>query len=265
MNIGWPRTFGLDLDLVRRALPFYHQYPNAGRIEVETHLGIGGQKVQGLNSWLKYLQLRNSRTGDLLPLGILLLQADPDLSDRATLCVLHYILVSNPEATVWYEAVNHFLPGREFFTADNLRVYFEQAGFGGNSFKQLTSDRGLFLSTYTGQERRALQDLNLLRLDGNGYSVRSVSDVPPFALGYCLYDRRSQHNNETTTEIRRLLNEERSPGVIFGMPEEALRQALASLESAGLISVIRVADIDGIAFAHNLNPLALLERHFELH
>lgn len=262
MNIGWPRTFGLDLDLARRALSFYADYPSAGRIEAETALGIGGQKVQGLNSWLKYLGLRDPLNGRISPLGELLWRADPGLTDRATLCVLHYVLVSNPEATVWYEAINRFLPGRDSFSPEDLKTHFDQPQFTESSPKQLTSDRGLFLSTYTGTERRAFQALGLLETRGSGYVVRQIHDVSPLVLGYCLYDRRSRHNLETTTEIRRLLREAGSPGITMRMPEEALRRGLAELESVGLVSIARIADIDGVAYVGHASPLEVLEQYY---
>lgn len=263
MNIGWPRTFGLDLDLIRRALPFYARQPKAGRAEAEAQLGIGGQKVQGLNSWLKYLSLRDSVDGTLTPLGQLILDWDPDLEDRGTLCTLHYVLVSNHEATVWFESINHFLRGRDSFTADDLKTFFEGPDFAGTSLKQMKSDRGLFLSTYAGQDRRALQNLGLLQKTDGGYAIRPVRDVPPLALGYCLYDRRSQYHEETTTDIRRLLHEDGSPGTIFRMPDEVLRRGLAEIESTGLLSVTRIADIDGVAYTGNVAALDLLKRHYQ--
>ncbi len=262
MNVGWPRTFGLDLDLTRRALQFFAGYPNAGRRETETQLGIGGQKVQGLNSWLKYLGLRDPHTGRLSSLGQLLWRADPSLTDRATLWVLHYVLVSNPEATVWYEAINHFLPERDSFSPEDLKAYFDQPQFAESSPKQLTSDRGLFLGTYTGKERRAFQALGLLEARGTGYVVRQIQDVPAPVLGYCLYDRRSRHNLETTTEIRRLLHETGSPGITMRIPEEALRRGLAELESLGLVSIARIADIDGVAYVGHASPLEILEQYY---
>lgn len=263
MNIGWPRTFGLDLDLVRRALPFYSDYPNAERSESESHLGLGGQKVQGLNSWLKYLGLRNPSTRKLTPLGQLLLRADPSLTDPTTLRVLHYILVTNLDATVWFEAINHFLPSRYFFTAEDLRAYFDRPEFANSSPKQLKSDRGLFLSTYTGSERRALQALGLLQPRERGYAALPVRDVPALALGYCLYDRRARYGNETTTEIRRLLHEDGGPGIVFRMSEDALRRGLSELESAGLLSVVRIADIDGVVYVSDLRSLDLLTRYYD--
>lgn len=263
MSIGWPQTFALDLDQVRRALALYAQPSRLGIAQVASGLGLGSPKVEGLNSWLKYLGLRCPRSGQLTPLGQLLWRADPSLRDEATLCVLHYVLVSNPEATVWYEAINHFLPARDSFSAEDLKGHFDQPQFAENSAKQLKSDRGLFLSTYTGTERRALQSLGLLETRGSGYVVQPIQDVPALVLGYCLYDRRGRLNHETTTEIRRLLHEAGSPGIILRMPEVALRRGLAELESAGLVSIARIADIDGVAYISQASPLELLEQYYQ--
>jgi hypothetical protein len=263
VSIGWPQTFALDLDQVRRALALYTQPSRLSVAQVASELGLGGPKVEGLNSWLKYLGLRDPRSGRLTPLGQLIWKADPSLRDQATLCILHYVLVSNPEATVWYEGINHFLPGRDSFSAEDLKNHFDNPRFAESSVKQLTSDRGLFLSTYTGAERRALQALGLLEANDSRYLVQPIQDIPALVLGYCLYDRRSRHNDETTTEIRRLLHESGSPGIVMRMPEEALRRGLAVLESAGLVSIIRIADIDGVAYVSQASPLQLLEQHYQ--
>jgi hypothetical protein len=263
MSIGWPQTFGLNLDQVRRLLAAYGEKPRLRVADAALELGLGGPKIEGLNSWLKYLGLRDPTGGQLTPLGQLLLHADPDLVDRTTLWVLHYNLVTNSEATVWFEAINHFLPGRDFFTAEDLRAYFDRPQFEGSSPKQLKSDRGLFLSTYAGTERRALQAIGLLQRSDSGYAVHSIREVPALALGYCLYERRACYGNETTTEMRRLLNEEGSPGVVFRMTEDALRRCLAELESVGLLMVARVADIDGVSYATHISPLNLLQRYYE--
>jgi hypothetical protein len=263
VSIGWPQTFALDLDQVRRALGLYAQPSRLSIAQVASELGLGGPKVESLNSWLKYLGLRDPRSKQLTPLGQLMWQADPSLRDQATLCILHYVLVSNPEATVWYEGINNFLPGRDSFSAEDLKNHFDNPRFTESSVKQLTSDRGLFLSTYTGTERRALQALGLLEARDSRYLVQPIQDIPALVLGYCLYDRRSRHNDETTTEIRRLLHEAGSPGIVMRMPEEALRRGLAVLESAGLVSIIRIADIDGVAYVSQASPLQLLEQHYQ--
>jgi hypothetical protein len=262
MSIGWPQTFALDLDLACKALAVYAEEPNASIQAVSSRLGIGGPKVEGLNAWLKYLGLRDPKARKLTPIGLFFYRADPDLSDLGTLCVLHYLLVSNPDATVWYEAVNYFLADRSSFTRDDLKGYFESTNIGEHSPKQLRSDLGLFISTYTDSDRRAFQPLGFLKVRDEEWVAQPISDVPSLVLGFCLFHRLEQGLRESTTSMLRLLLEEGGPGRVFRLSEEVLRQKLAELESAGLLSVVRIADIDGVSYAFNGSPLDLLEQYF---
>lgn len=262
MSIGWAQTFALDLDQASKALAVYAEEPGASIQAVSSHLGIGGPKVEGLNSWLKYLGLRNPKTRELTPLGLSFYRMDPDLSDLGTLCVLHYLLVSNPDAMVWYEAVNHFLAERSSFTRGDLRGYFDSTGIGAHSPKQLRMDLGLFISTYTDGHRRAFQPLGFLRSRNEEWVVQPISDVPSLVLAFCLFHRLERGLRESTTSMSRLLQEEGGPGRVFRLSEGDLRQKLTELESAGLLSVVRIADIDGISYAFNGSPLDLLERYF---
>ena len=262
MSVGWPQTFALNLELVSRALAFYAERPHASVSEVSAFLGIGAPKVEGLNAWLKHLGLRESKTRVVTPVGLVLHHFDPSLSDVGSLCALHYLLVSNTDATVWYEIVNNFLDRRSAFLRDDLRSYFETAGVGQHTLKQLASDLGLFISTYTGDNRRALQDLHFLEVQGNLMMAKPVNDVPPLILAFCLFHRLNCRSRESTTSISRLLREEAGPGLVFRLSEQDLRQKLAALESLGIIVVTQVADIDGISYIFERPAVELLEWYF---
>jgi len=263
MSVGWPQTFSLDLDQAQKALTLYAHEPGASIQTVSSQLGIGGPKVEGLNAWLKYLGLRDPKTRKLTPLGNLLYRRDPSLADRGTHCVLHYHLVSNPEATVWYETVNHFLAQRSSFTRNDLQSYFQESGIGQNSPKQLKSDFRLLINTYADNSRRAFNDLGFFTLQEDAIIVRPIVDVHPFILGYCLFHRLESGLRESTTSIKRLLEEDGRPGLVFRFHEDDLREKLSTLESAGYISVVRIADINGISYAVNEPALDCLEHYFE--
>jgi hypothetical protein len=264
MSVGWPQTFALDLDQVRKALALYAGEPKASVRTVGARLGIGGPKVAGLNSWLKYLGLRDPRAHELTTLGKLLHISDPNLSDLGTLSVLHYVLCSNPDATIWYQTVNHFMLKQSAFTREELAQYFEIKGIGENSAKQLKSDLGLFLSTYTSGDRRALDALGFLRVKSHLIVVETISNLHPLVLGFALFHRLESGLRETTTSMVRLMREEGGPGTIFRLSEDDLRQKLHLLESKGFLSVVRVADIDGISYASGSSALSLLEDYYRM-
>lgn len=263
MSIGWPQTFGLDLDQVRKALVVYEAEPGATTQTVGQRLGIGKPKVEGLNAWLKYLRLRDPRGRTLTPLGFLIRRADPEISRKATLCVLHYVLTSNAEATVWYEAINHFLPSHSSFSREDLNSYYESRGIGQHSPRHLKTDIGLFLSTYTGHDRRAFQSLGLLQVRDGSYLVGPPSDLDPLIVGFCLFYRLETGFRESTTSVSRLMSEDRTPGVVFHLTESQLRQKLATLESVGFISATKIADIDGITYTWSGTAISLLEQYYE--
>ncbi len=262
MSVGWPQTFALDLEQVRKALAIYALDPATSIQTQSSQLGMGVPKVESLNAWLKYLGLRDPRARQLTPLAELLLRRDPSLTDFGTLCVLHYVLVSNPEATVWYEAVNHFLAQHASFTREVLLAHFQAGGIGQHTPKQLKSDLGLLVQTYTDPNRRALQPLGFFRLEGELIVAESVTALPPLVLGYCLFRRLETGFTESTTAIARLLQEDGCPGWVFRLHSGDLRQKLAELESAGYIAVARMADIDGISYAFQGASLQLLEAYF---
>lgn len=262
MSVGWAQTFALDLDQARKALALYANDPGASLQTVSSQLGIGVPKVDGVNAWLKYLGLRDPKTRRLTALGELLYRFDPGLQDVGTLCALHYLLVSNSDAMVWYETVNHFLAQHTSFTRELLQEHFQASGISQRTPKQLKSDIGLFIQTYTDNNRRALQALGFLRLQGELIVVEGVPAVQPLVLGFCLYHRLEHGFRESTTSISRLLQEEGRPGLVFRIHSDDLRQKLAALESAGYIAVVRMADIDGISYAFHGSALDLLESYF---
>lgn len=263
MSIGWPETFALDLDLLQRLLALYTEEADASIEDASTRLGIGQRKVKGLNSWLKYLGLRDPQTRTLTSLGALLSKVDQHLSNEGTLRVLHYKLVSNQDATVWYETVNHFLADRRDFTRENLGEYFSQMGIGQSTEKHLKSDLGLFVNSYVDEHRRAFQQLGFLRIDQKELIALEVYPIDCLILGFCLFDRAGRGPRASTISISRLLREEGYPGLVFRISEDNLRQRLHELESASFLSVIRIADIDGISYSFEGSPMDFLERYFQ--
>jgi hypothetical protein len=223
---------------------------------------MGSPKVESLNAWLKYLGLRDPKARRLTPFAELLLKHDPTLTDIGTLCALHYVLVSNPGATVWYEAVNHFLAQRNSFTREALHVHLQTIGAGQHSPKQLKSDVGLLIQTYTDSTRRALQPLGFFRLEGETIVAESVAVLPPLVLCFCLFRRLEAGFRESTTSIARLLQEDGSPGLVFRLRPEDLRLKLAKLETDGYIAVVHMADIDGVSYTYQGDCLKILEDYF---
>ncbi len=264
MSIGWAQTFGVDLDQVARALGLYVEDPSTSLQSLGRELGIGVPKVESLNAWLKFLGLRDPKSRGITPLGDLLHRLDPTLTNTGTLCALHYVLVSNPAAEVWYEVVNLYLAQRPSFTRQGLVDYFKSKGIGQSSPKQLSTDIGLLIRTYTDANRRSFQALGYLQEQGDIIVARAVSLVPPLIIGYCLFHRLENRTRESTTSITRLLHEEGALGPVFRLNADELRQKLASLESGGYITVVHSAGLDGVSYSPQASSLGVLEAHLRV-
>jgi len=62
----------------------------------------------------------------------------------------------------------------------------------------------------------------------------------------------------------RLLTEPGRPGKVFGMAESDLRSALRTVEWEGLITIVRSADIDGIAYTYKGEAIDLIRQYYDL-
>jgi hypothetical protein len=261
MSIGFSQTFRLDLDLLAGTIDQYVRGPDLTPDAISQALGIGRRKLDGLNGWLKQMRLRDPRSRQLTDLAKLIYAADISLDSRGTHILLHYLLCSNPDAKVWYGLFNEFISQNETFTRDDVKVFFEDCGVTSSRLKE---DIGNLLNMYTAWNVRALADLHLLEKRDGRYLLQPMQDIPPMIFAFCLYDHRERHAPEATTSVERLLVEPERPGKVFGMREPELRSTLKAVEWAGLITIVRSADIDGISYTYHEKAIDLLRQHYGL-
>lgn len=259
MSVGFSQTFRLDLDLLAGAIEQYVQDPARSPDSVSETLGIGRRKLDGIHGWLKHFRLRDTRERRLTQLAELMYVADPYLRSRDTHILLHYLLISNPDAEVWYGLFNEFIPQNETFTRADATAYFES---GGITSTRLGSDVANLLKMYTVEDTRALADLRLVGERDGHYLLQPMQDIPPVLLAFCLYDYRERYGLEATTSFMRLMTEKGRPGKVFGMTEPELRLALKSVEWEGLITIVQSADIDGIAYTYQGDAINFLRQSY---
>jgi len=259
MSIGFSQTFRLDLDLLAGTIEQYIQEADRAPDAVSEALGIGRRKLDGVHGWLKQMRLRDPRGRRLTELAKLIHAADPSLNSRDTHIVLHYLLVSNPGAEVWYGLFNEFISQNDTFTRDDVTAFFEDRGI---TSSHLSSDVGNLLKMYTAEDTRAFVDLHLLEERNGHYLLQPAQDIPPWIFAFCLYEHRERHRPEATTSVERLLVEPERPGKVFGMAARGLRSALKTVEWEGLITIVRSADIDGIAYTYEGEAIDLMRQHY---
>jgi len=211
-------------------------------------LGVGRNMVGAIQYWLQATRIVEfGETTFITPLGAALLgdEGDPFLEDEATLWIIHWLIVSNPElATGFYWFFNRFAMPR--FREPEMRQALTD--FAGQelqvrrSASTIKSDSSTLLRMYAAGEGNGggedhldspLAQLKLIEADPiQGYrSPRAPRPfLPPLALHVALADRFHSDPRTPALPVRVLLyggDDWPAVGAAFRLTEEGLMATLA--------------------------------------
>lgn len=224
-------------------------------------LGVGKNMVRSTRFWIQATGIASPEAQGsgyaLTEVGRVLLGEwglDPFLEDSSTLWLLHWNLSTAIESPLlaWDYLLNRWHEP-ELVASAALRALFKEATRFEEGISAVTLQQHLdtFLHTYVptrgrkGQVQEDNLDCPLVELEflikvgerGVGkreaiYSFRR-EEKPEISLelfSYCLDDFwRKRHLNESTLQLREVVNGHGSPGQIFKLPEEDVRQRLDAL------------------------------------
>jgi len=212
------------------------------RDDATTRLGVGKNMVKSVRHWcLKLGLIEESPAGlRVSDWGSRLLAGDPYIEDPSSLWLLHWNLVSGPEApTTWYWVFNEFR-GHEFSKrqlVQGLHQISESRGNGRSTTNTIKRDVDCFIRTYVATAGRGksleesldcpLVELELVHAveDGEAYrfTVRPNSTLSDAVLGFCVADywsRRGQGKAiPETLPLEELCYGVGSPGRAFRLSE----------------------------------------------
>jgi hypothetical protein len=258
-------------------------------------LGVGKNMVESIRHWCLVTQLveedpevkrNNGRFLTVSPIARKLLQDggwDPFLEDDASLWLIHWLLVSNPEiCTTWQIAFTLFQ--RPDFTKNELVGYmaaFAQKQSLKIKESSLARDVDCFVRTYTPAKTVAkqtiaeetfdcpLQELNLIHPSPDGELYRFAIGTKPtlpvaifgFALGQYFESVRS---GQSTLGVQECLYGPGSPGQAFKLDENSLIEHLEELEklTRGKIVLDETAGVKQIYRKDSAEPTGLLDNYY---
>lgn len=254
------------------------------RDDATTRLGVGKNMVKSVRHWcLKLGLIEESATGlRVSDWGSRLLAGDspldPYLEDPSSLWLLHWNLVSGPEApTTWYWVFNE-LRGHEFSKrqlVQGLHQISESRGNGRSTTNTIKRDVDCFIRTYVANPGRGkvleesldcpLVELELVHAveDGEVYrfTARPNSTLSDAVLGYCVADywssRRQGKATPETLPLEELCYGVGSPGRAFRLSEgdilnraERLAKSFSCYyrfaDNSGLKQLLRTGDPEDI-------------------
>jgi len=229
-------------------------------------LGVGKNMVKSIRFWTDAAEISSERKNgaglSVSEFGNQLFGNrghDPFLEDIQTLWLIHWKFSTNVEQPLfaWHYMLN-FWHRPDFTRAETIITLSQEAKRLGKLLSDITLDHHFttFLHTYvpTRGKKGEVQEDNLdcplteLKLiekigerthaDSNrresiyAFRVEEKPEISPELFAYCLDDYWSKwHANEKTLSFREVAIGEGSPGQVFKLPEQAVRDRLEHIES----------------------------------
>jgi hypothetical protein len=248
--------------------------------------GVGKNMVDSIKYWTLATQVLEidpdgGRGHDLIPTDIgrrIFLEDggwDRYLEDEATLWLLHYLLVTNPDwATTAYYAFNE-LSGMEFTRAgmeQTLIGIAEQLNGVRASPNTVRRDVNVFIQTYAGSSRAShsavedyldcpLTDLGLIYEEPSkkvyAFSRGPKGSLPDAVLFYAITEYAQHKGEQRSFTFDELAYQPFSPGRVFKLDEPALAERLERIgrltsgawqltETAGYRQLVVTAEVDAL-------------------
>ena len=289
---GRHQTFAVRFGWLSKGFQALKSNPNILRSEEAIEvLGVGKNMVESIGYWLRAFQLLETESSKPTELGEKLFSLkkgwDPYLEDEATIWLLHWLLVSNPQqATSWYWFFNRY--HKPQFTSAELQTAL--ADFIKDQVKDIRrpatstikSDVNLIPRMYTQSRANAktpLEDaldspLSQLRLmtqmvGERGYQsiAQSRPGLPPGILGFAVLQLFAAKGTGVIPieDLMYSRDEFPAPGSVFRLTEVDLVTKLESLVTylPGFLEINETAGLHQLFLVKELDAVSCLEKHYE--
>lgn len=236
---------GFKLDRLRLAtlMRCAVENPIITKIVASKYMGVGAPAAEGCIGWLIKVGFGEvtAKGYRLTPLGSLIAEHDPELTQQSTLWLMHYYLVSdhNERAEIWYRAFNDFLHPGQSFHRDTLLTYVERSlEILPTNSTGLRDDCNAFGTCYT--DPAALVKLDLVReVAPKTYTGGLTAFPAPSVVAFTLFDawqRRFPHTD--TLRISQICEEPELTGKVFAARRDQVVQMLQILQSLGMVNIV---------------------------
>lgn len=248
MKFSGHQTFSFRYGWLEKGFRFAKEGKQFSDANAIVDLGVGKNMVDSIKYWCEMTGIISD--GMITEFGSKLLDEktgwDPFLEDDASLWLLHWKLITNPEFITAGTALFSFLHKPEFIKRDIAEAVLRllDQNKKAPSDKIILRDIDCYIRSYSGTRRFEkkkdsgesfdcpLQELNLIQpmSDGDMYrfGIGSKSSLPPEIIGYAICEYLRKENKNAMT-IQRVLYREHSPGQVFMLDENALIEAVQEL------------------------------------
>ena len=270
MSVGFMKNFPIERAVLARVLAEVAKDPTISKEDLMRAVGIGSTKAEAYKRLLLKLNFLDRR--EITPLAHIILDFDPFIQSETCMWVIHYKLCSNPEAEVWYNVLNGFLPDHTSFSFHDVLDFLLSKGIGSPANQHLRSDVSIFLRSYVA--KGSLAKISFLEPDG--FLRRNISQskfrkgisvkASPSLISFVMFDQvRRKNPGHSTITIGELLMLDGNVGKVFSLDRQRLMNFLklaSSRQYNEVIAISTTAGLDQVVLKFNDDPLEILKVAF---
>lgn len=239
-------------------------------------LGVGKNMVMSIRYWIRCFGLTDTKGMKEIAHYIFdtAKGKDPFIEDIGTLYLLHFMLVSSNEATLYNWTFTRFQKERKEFDKDQLNNFIKRLMAEGGKINVYNSntvrkDIDVLIQNYvlprnvrTYEDYSTLMiDLDLLHASSDGktyyFNIEGKRPVPPDILLYAIVVRKGE---EMTVSYKML----QEIAIIFCMNNMELISMMKRLNATypDILNYSEIAGIRQLQFTNNISPREILDKYY---
>lgn len=261
---------------LKKGYDFINNKNNFNAPDAVVRLGVGKNMVSSIRFWMKAFGL--TKNDKLMSIANYLFNSnegkDPYVEDLGTLWLLHFLLVSTGEATLYNILFTQLQRERKTFDRQHLlsfvkRVMIEdgkQSQFNENTVKK---DIGTLLLNYVIPQKNStldeynslLIDLNIIRVDADGknyvFNISGKCQLPWQIFLYAILSLKGKDNTVDYDLLQKI-------GLIFCMNDIEVIEICKNLEShySNEIKYSETAGIRQLQFINEISIERVLDEYY---
>lgn len=286
LSFSGHETFYCRYLWLKKGYDFLKEEKNFADEQAIVDLGVGKNMISAIKFWMKAFNLVNIKNGniELTQVANKIFDKtgwDPYLEDIGTIWLLHYLLIQKQRASLYSIIFNDYRKKRTEFDKSHLTNYIKRlAEDNGIAFNENTVDKDIsvFINNYVIKSGKSsiednfsnfLSDLNLvskikhpLKKGDFIYSIEKKTriDLPIEMFLFAILD---VFEDFTSISFISLLNDKNSPGNIFVLHEDDLKNKINQLtEKYSGIIYTDDAGIGNLQIKKKYNKWEIIEDYY---
>jgi hypothetical protein len=226
--------------------------------------GLPDGQVASLLSIGAAMDLIQTRSQSLTPMGLIIAEHDIFLEGHGTLEWCHYKGAGSYQNLVWFEAFNHLLVEDPAMTQEGWQEYFQKKLSGMYSYKTIKDhvpkEIRFILDAYTKGNFNKLELIN--KSTDELLYRRHYTRFSPIVLSAMIYDFCTIKEVKLF-QVGEMAATPGSPAVVFGLDTASFRKQIEGLHDRGWLRYETTHNLDQIRLKPGFSAIDFLSAYFE--